>query len=1350
MTVPRERRVQQRHQESRLLRAKAPIAARFEDCFQAFQQLSDSLQVNESNTELHRISKEHELRFKIWGDDSGASSRALDHALRKCPVVKRQTLSLLKELRSTLAQAITGARLQDPADPDAEDGVDSETKSKATNTTQIADDVVPDDPDMESTPELFLEEVNDIIGYLVQLLPALRDPLEDDGEIVSIHDADTHSEDTYRQLAGIIFPTASRGLLGRLGYSNWRRRRNVWRSSHVSNPPEGRTALRRPIKGSLTPWTAQMRRSMNPYKSYSVQNQSTLAESEIGQSTIMSDVDTVLTKIPLVDQDSSTTVTDASQASSVLQLLTLPEAPVDLTKTQQFDCPYCHFELPLAFSSGAVGEREWAAHVYHDLKPYMCTFDDCVYEGRLYGDKSAWFQHELNFHRSQPVWSCNMCQTDFMTADHLEAHLKVDHDFLSTHQLSHIQESCTRYYQDPAPQQHCNMCGQAFDNINELEDHVGNHLETFALATLLNEELLDEEELEGYEIVADYIAGLPERQEPDPDEETISADTQTHPETLLNNDPVDTDTSHLLEPSDQSALDNTESDTKKIKDGHWTERVKTFLDKQTTHDTIPTVLFNVHLRYENFVGRDVDLQSIHKYLSTPGRICTVSGRGGIGKTAIAVEYLYKYQSEYSYVFWVEAGAPGLCAEKYGQIASCLNLVEKPFADEDARMYLVRESLAKSERRWLLIFDNVASWPDISRYIPRNLSRSKGSVLITTRSGPLLSISSRNPVHHLQRPVELDVWPLEHGREFLLTSIQPKLKREDLEAHDEYASAKQVVELVGCLPLAISMIVGYVKVSRCTLADFLEMWEERETGNKDKRKIDIDGIDIDTAIDSLWAIGIREVRVNSRRLLDILSFLDPDTIQKSLLVGDHKEKYLEFLNSSETLSYKRMINELSGRRLLSTKDISNGEQAYTIHRLLQQKILLDMEDFAFADAFRKAFRLIRKRFPVADSQQVPDPQSWDTCQEYIPHVFRLRHVYDQNSPSTSMLEPAPIELAGLFYDAAFYIWARQTTAYDPLSFLGTAEKIIDDIGLDQNDKTRADILVLTCILLLNMGCVERAKGVALIERGWEIRKHIYNVNPVHDNDVLLQNAVNEYSLFLLNEHRFEEAGKLIKGCRDRYLEWGPESINPFENSKYYGNYSTVLMWRGEMDEALKFQEIAMQLTEKFSGKKALYNRRAFTLANIRLQAGDIQGALDKHLEVLAARLELQGKHHEHTIMSTYAVGAMYHHLGDLDTATKYIQQCIECVKISNWDAAAFARAKYHLALLYREQNIEEDAAAAMEAEAMQVVNEFGSYAAECVRGVNDKMMILDDLQPSFLGRYTGRSLLKHLQKCLKQE
>lgn len=1121
--------------------------------------------------------------------------------------------------------------------------------------------IVPEDQ-VEYTPQLCLDEAGDIIGYLVQLLPALRDPPPVDYEMEVTHCTDGHVEDMYRKLANAIFPRASKRLVQRLGHSNWQRHRNLWPSSDRAGAPGGRVH-RRATKRGLTPWERKLQRPDSSRKTYSERYPSHMAESDAESSTIVSHPETVLTKIHRMDQDSTTSATDSSHHSPILDLLVVPQPPVDLTRTDQFYCPYCQSELPLTFSSKRLDMKDWAAHVYHDLKPYMCTWEDCFHEHRLYGDRGEWFQHELNFHRSDLVFFCGLCRADFSAADHLEAHLQSSHRDLSPDQYDLLKDGCNRYFGDPLVEEPCVFCGKVCQNVDELESHLGNHMEAFALATLLDDESADEEEMDGDEIVAEYIAGMRRVQGHGGD--MLPVDEETHADTLIDATPVDIDVG-MVDASDSHG--DVEPNPVKSRDISWFGRVEDYLSAQSTLGSIPTIRHNVRARYDNFVGRDMDLERIHGHLSIPGQICTVIGRGGVGKTAIALEYLYKYESEYSYVFWVEAETPGLCAERYGSIASKLGLDEK-LSDEDARKYLVKETLTKSERRWLLIFDNVASWGDISRYVPRNLPRTKGSIIITTRSSSILQIPPRYSAFRNHHAVELDVWCLDHSREFLLTSIQPSLERGKLQAHEEYDLARQVVEVVGRLPLAISMIVGYLKVSRCTLVDFLEMWEEKEEyiDKKKGRRIDIGEGDIDSTIDSLWTIGIREVRMNSRRLLDILSFLDPETIQKSLLVGDHKDEYLEFLNSSESLryavhqpsasvhlltrsfSYKRMISELSGRRLLVLKQTNRGEPAYNIHRLLQQKILLDMEDYAFADAFRKSFRLIRRRFPAADPQQVPDPRTWDSCQEYIPHVFTFCRIYNQHAPIKSLLDPKPLELAELFYDAGFYVWARQTTSYDGLSFLETAERILDEIEMDQSAKIRADILCVTGLLLLNMGCCERQRGLRLLKKAWEIRKRIYDECPNGNNDVLRQNAANDYSLCLLNEHQFEEAGKLFQECRDRYLVWGPEEQNPFENSKYYGNYSIVLMWRGELDKALEFQEHALHLTEQFADRKGAYYRKAFMLACIHLQLGDIQGALDTHLEVLAARLKLYGKHHESTILSTYAVGATYHHLGDLSTA-----------------------------------------------------------------------------------------------------
>jgi hypothetical protein len=527
----------------------------------------------------------------------------------------------------------------------------------------------------------------------------------------------------------------------------------------------------------------------------------------------------------------------------------------------------------------------------------MCTFNNCLLEDYLFGGKKEWIEHELDYHRARSIWFCGMCRRSFESRGDFGLHLQSSQPELSSDQLLLLQENCKRYLQEPLSEQPCALCGELFDSIGELVSHIGNHLETYALASFLDDELDDSEGLAGDERVEEYIEGLDELQESD--DGTLMAGPQTQAAAGSISASLHLDVSPMPDTINAPDIGDLEDSFRRPDSNLWNEKVTNFLDKQPIQDS--TVHSNKRSRDDNFVGRNIDLLSIREHLSSPGRICTVSGRGGIGKTALAIEYLHKFESDYSYVFWVEAESPGLCAEKYNMIASVLDLIAKPFADADSRTYLVRGRLTTSEKRWLLVFDNAASWKDIARYIPRSLPWTQGSVLITTRSGPLLQMPSWHPAYFHQHAVSLDVWPLEHGRQFLLASIQSKLNSEALENHEEYDLAADVVNVVGRLPLAINMIVGYVKVSRCTLADFLEMWEEKEHNMKKRRRdVGVDEGDIDATIDSLWTIGIREVRVNSRRLLDVLSFLNPETIPKKLLVGDHKEDYLEFLNASETL------------------------------------------------------------------------------------------------------------------------------------------------------------------------------------------------------------------------------------------------------------------------------------------------------------------------------------------------------------------------------------------------------------------------------------------------------------------
>lgn len=740
--------------------------------------------------------------------------------------------------------------------------------------------------EIQSDPILYLEEAIDILKNLFKLLPTLQAPLGENQGFASDRDPYTYTEHEFHQVAVMMFPKMHNDLAKRFGHGNWCRRRYIWRLSggNQGSMPPG------PLKQTSS---AELLR-LEKYFRERIENKSktdghhTILHSEYAASTIVSSPETVLTVLPVSKLDSATTSTDDSQVG-LLPPTALPDPPVTLPTTTPFNCTFCQSELPLTLSTTHMDQQQWSTHIYRDLKPYICTFGDCFEPRRLYNTRRDWFQHELNFHRSQYEWSCSSCQTCYDTADAFEDHLGSAHSRLLGPQVQLLLQHCRRYKVDGTYNQQCAVCDFSCATIDDLEVHLGAHQEAYAPATFFNKEVPTDTK-DNSNMIEEFIEGLPElveKQEPEVDNLSLGVLAS------LNLSPP-------AQPSEGNPMDH----------GSWSvkhrgapvetrddDHTLNWIQRQTSHKS-DNADQGLPDRYENFVGRDVDLDSIHAHLHLPGQICSVSGRGGIGKTAIAIEYMHKYKGEYSAVFWIEAETPGVCAESFGSILSRLEPSEKSIANEDAQIFQTREYLTKTDRRWLIIFDNVSSWKSIARYVPRNLMRTQGSVLVTTRTA---LFPSNHRSYQNQHAVELLPWPPEHGRQFLMTSIHPRLTSQDVQFHEDFPFAEQVLNVVGGLPLAISMIVGYVKVSRCTLADFLEMWEEKEQLQRRRRRnVDMGETDIDATIDSLWTIGIREVRMNSRRLLDVMSFLDPERIQKALLVGDHQEEYLDWIHVSEAL------------------------------------------------------------------------------------------------------------------------------------------------------------------------------------------------------------------------------------------------------------------------------------------------------------------------------------------------------------------------------------------------------------------------------------------------------------------
>jgi SEFIR domain-containing protein len=135
-----------------------------------------------------------------------------------------------------------------------------------------------------------------------------------------------------------------------------------------------------------------------------------------------------------------------------------------------------------------------------------------------------------------------------------------------------------------------------------------------------------------------------------------------------------------------------------------------------------------------FTGRDTILQNLHEALSRNSATALTQGHaifglGGIGKTQTAVEYTYRYRSEYRFIFWIRAETEVALQAGFVAIAKLLDLPEQTATNPAETVQAVKHWLER-EGEWLLIFDNADAPEMLKASFPRH---PRGHVLLTSRA-----------------------------------------------------------------------------------------------------------------------------------------------------------------------------------------------------------------------------------------------------------------------------------------------------------------------------------------------------------------------------------------------------------------------------------------------------------------------------------------------------------------------------------------------------------------------------------------------------------------------------------------
>ncbi|MGW5482558.1 TIR domain-containing protein [Streptomyces sp. NPDC004008] len=144
--------------------------------------------------------------------------------------------------------------------------------------------------------------------------------------------------------------------------------------------------------------------------------------------------------------------------------------------------------------------------------------------------------------------------------------------------------------------------------------------------------------------------------------------------------------------------------------------------------SLPRV-WNLPARNASFTGRDSLLVHLRQTLATRGRVAVqaLHGRGGVGKTQLAVEYAHRFAGEYELAWWIAAEDPALIPDQLAQLATRIGAAPADAPSADAVDALLGELRTRSRR--LLVFDNIEDPAVLAPYLPGG----GGHVLITSRS-----------------------------------------------------------------------------------------------------------------------------------------------------------------------------------------------------------------------------------------------------------------------------------------------------------------------------------------------------------------------------------------------------------------------------------------------------------------------------------------------------------------------------------------------------------------------------------------------------------------------------------------
>ena len=355
-------------------------------------------------------------------------------------------------------------------------------------------------------------------------------------------------------------------------------------------------------------------------------------------------------------------------------------------------------------------------------------------------------------------------------------------------------------------------------------------------------------------------------------------------------------------------------------------------------------IFQVPSRNRCFCGRDRELEAIAAQLKYSQTACihsAICGLGGVGKTSLAVEFLWQQKGEYpGGIFWISGENNDLFQRSVCEMARQIGTFENDF---DNSLSSTLEWLGKREELWCLVVDNLDEL-EMSEEMRKLLTGhwkhvARGHIIITTRR-EVSEVGEETGIDE-QCCIDLKCLTEEEGIYFL----RKRTGKDEGEDND----LRELVRELGGLPLALDQAGAYIRWVKQSVKEYVKKYRKQKLLllKKKKAQLFVENTSPERlAVHTTWTLNFHHISHISKemelgefpiRFMQVCAFYGPDDIPYELVNEGLKED-CSSAEESGLWDQAAIVSLLTNFSLFQRFE----SESFSVHRLVQEVIRSQME------------------------------------------------------------------------------------------------------------------------------------------------------------------------------------------------------------------------------------------------------------------------------------------------------------------------------------------------------------------------------------------------------------------------